>query len=66
MYLYCGVALKTGGLNNVKLLDQCLAYGKASSVNYWNFPGVPVVKTLPSSAAVVDLMLGEEARISHA
>ena len=50
----------------MKLLDQCLAYEKASSVNYWDFPGVPVVKTLPSSAAVVDLMLGEEARISHA
>lgn len=56
MYLYCGVALQTGGVNDVKLLDQCLAYEKASNVNYWEFPGVPVVKTLPSTAGVVDLI----------
>ena len=56
MYLYCGVALQTGGVNDVKLLDQYLVYEKASKVNYWEFPGVPVVKTLPSTAGVVDLI----------
>ena len=34
--------------------------------DYWDFPGGPVVKNLPSNAGDVGLIPGQETKISHA
>ena len=40
--------------------------GAIKTKAHWDFPGGPVVKTLPSSAGVVGLIPGQGAKMPHA
>ena len=45
---------------------SCIYHQTSKIINFWDFPGSPVVKTSPSNAGVAGLIPGWGAKIPHA
>ena len=52
--------------NNIKLHSSKVLFWLKTDINFWDFPGNPVVKTLPPNAWGVSLVPGQAARIPFA